>query len=260
MARVLLLTAPEQAREVAFLLEEEGHEPCFFPVLAAPGELPRGLRAVAEQAQRLTWVVATARAPVHAFLEAVHGAGTRARLTKVQWLVPDAVAARAIERLGGTVRVPGDGKWTSALAGLVTADDEVLVLHDEAPVPEVLVDSLEAAGCHFSVVQVPMPRPALDLTLARSAGVVLVHSPAAGELWAELSRGEAAHPADELCCGPVQPRPAPAPGLGLAAGLRVVAGTPATAEVLEALGVQVYATARAGTADAWVDAALAALG
>ncbi|MFZ5444122.1 MAG: uroporphyrinogen-III synthase [Myxococcota bacterium] len=259
MARVLLLTAPEQAREIAFLLEEEGHEPCFLPLLAGPAELPRGLRAAAEQLPRLTWVISTARAPVRAFLEAVHGAGTRGRLSKLQWLVPDAATARAVERVGGAARVPGDGKWTSAVSGLVTSDDEVLVLHDEAPVPEVLLDSLDAAGCHFVVVQVPSAQRPVDLSLARSAGVVLVHSPAAGEVWAELSRGGEAHPADDACCGPVQPRPAPASALGGAAAVRVVAGTQATAEVLSALGVEVFTTARAGTADALVDAALEAL-
>ena len=157
---MLLLTPPEQAADLSFLLEEEGHEPCFWPVLGAPGELPRGLRAAAEQLHRLTWVVAIGRAPLRAFLEAVHGAGTRSALEKLQWLAADAPTARAIERQGGTVRVPGDGKWTSAVSGLLTADDEVLVLH-AGEAPEILLDSLDAAGVTFTQVAVaPLPRAA----------------------------------------------------------------------------------------------------
>ena len=113
MAQVLLLTPPEQAADLAFLLEEEGHEPCFWPVLGAPGEVPLGLRAVAEHVHRLTWVVAIGRAPLRAFFEAVNQAGTRASLRKLQWLAADAATARAIERQGGTVRVPGDGKCST---------------------------------------------------------------------------------------------------------------------------------------------------
>ncbi len=260
MAQVLLLTPPDQARDLAFLLEEEGHEPCFLPVVPVAPELPLGLRAVAEQLQRLTWIIAIGRAPVRAFLEAVNGAGTRNRLRKVQWLASDAATARVIERQGGVVRVPGDGKWTSALSGLLTADDEVLVLH-EGEVPEILVESLDAAGLHFSLVEILTRAPAVDAALANEARVVIVHSAAAGEAWAELTRGAPVqHPPSESCCGPnEQHAPLAGPVLAVPLGLRVVASSPAAAEALQSLGVEVYATARGTSADAVVDAALEAL-
>ncbi len=260
MAQVLLLTAPDQAQDLAFLLEEEGHEPCFLPVVAQAPEIPRGLRAVAEQVQRLTWIVAIGRAPVRAFLEAVNGAGTRKRLEKVQWLASDAATARVIERQGGLVRVPGDGKWTSAVSGLMTAEDEVLVLH-EGEVPEILLDSFEASGLHFSLVEIAAPTPRLDPAVSEAAQVVIVHSPAAGEAWAELTRGAPKPVApSESCCGPGEAHVHVAPPvLTVPLSLRVVASSAAAAQTLEALGVEVYVTARSSSADAVVDAALEAL-
>ncbi len=257
MARVLLLTPPEQAADLAFLLEEEGHEPCFWPVLGAPGELPLGLRAVAEQLHRVTWVVAIGRGPLRAFLESVNRAGTRRALDKVQWLAADAATARAIVRQGGTVRVPGDGKWTSAVSGLLTSDDEVLVLH-EGEAPEILLDSLDAAGVGFTQVAVP---PSAGSGSLSGAGhrVVIVHSAAAGEAFVELTRGLPVAPHDAQCCGPTTLEAAPSHRSVLSEGLRVVATTAAAAAALESLGVEVYATASAGAADAVVDAALKAL-
>lgn len=259
MAQVLLLTPPDQARDLSFLLEEEGHEPCFLPVVATP-ELPRGLRAAAEQVQRLTWIIAIGRAPVRAFLEAVNGAGTRGRMKRVQWLASDAATARVIERQGGVVRVPGDGKWTSAVSGLLTAEDEALLLH-EGEVPEILLESLDAAGLHFSQVEIAASRPSIDPRPAEEAQVVIVHSAAAGEAWAELTRGAPVHQApSESCCGPGEAHVhVAAPLLKVPNSLRVVATSPAAADALEALGVTVYATAKGSTADAVVDAALEAL-
>ncbi|MDP1821812.1 MAG: uroporphyrinogen-III synthase [Archangium sp.] len=258
MARVLLLTPPEQAADLVFLLEEEGHEPCFWPVLGAPGELPLGLRAVAEHIHRLTWVIAIGRAPLRAFLEAVNRAGTRRALQKLQWLAADASTARAIERQGGTVRVPGDGKWTSAVSGLLTGDDEVLVLH-EGEAPEILLDSLDAAGVGFTQVCVPPVLPERSRGATEAHQVVIVHSAAAGEAFVELTQGLPATPsATAQCCGPEVHQPV-APRVTLASGLRVVATTPAAAAALESLGVEVYATASAAAADAVVDATLKAL-
>jgi uroporphyrinogen-III synthase len=260
VAQVLLLTPPDQARDLAFLLEEEGHEPCFLPVVPTVEELPRGLRAVAEQVHRLTWIIAIGRAPVRAFLEAVNGAGTRDRIRKVQWLASDAATARVIERQGGVVRVPGDGKWTSAVSGLLTAEDEALVLH-EGVVPEILLDSLDAAGLHFSQVELSARAPSVDLSGSDEARVVIVHSAAAGEAWAELTRGAPMSAApSESCCGPGEAHVhVAAPLLKVSSALRVVASSPAAAQTLESLGVPVYATARGATADAVVDAALEAL-
>lgn len=257
MAQVLLLTPPEQATDLAFLLEEEGHEPAFWPLLDAPAELPLGLRAAAEQLHRVTWVVATGRGPLRAFLEAVNGAGTRARLEKLQWLAADAATARAIERQGGTVRVPGDGKWTSAVSGLMTRDDEVLLLH-EGEAPEILLDALDAAQIDFTQVAVAVtPSPPPGLVAAQR--VVIVHSPAAGEAFVEATRGAPARDGHAQCCGPSVDDAASAPLISMPEGLRLVASTAHAAAALQALGVEVYATASAPAADAVVDAALKAL-
>lgn len=258
MARVLLLTPPEQAADLAFLLEEEGHEPCFWPVLGAPRDLPLGLRAMAEQLHRLTWVVAIGRAPLRAFLAAVNGAGTRRALEKVQWLAADAATARAIERQGGTVRVPGDGKWTSAVSGLLTGDDEVLVLH-AGEAPEILLDSLDAAGVTFTQVAV-VPHDPADALPPDAPQVVIVHSAAAGEAFVELTQGLApVEPNAAQCCGPVAELTVPDARAALSADVRIVATTPAAAAALQSLGVEVYATASGAAADAVLDAAIRAL-
>jgi len=267
LAQVLLLTAPEQAADLAFLLEEEGHEPRFWPVLAPPAELPAGLRAVAEHVHRLTWVVAIGRGPLRAFFEAINGAGTRRAIGKLQWLAADAPTARAIARQGGVVRVPGDGKWTSAVSGLLTSDDEVLVLH-AGEAPEILLDSLDAANVSFMQVAVPLDsaRGERGSPLDSERGpahpqpdVVIVHSAAAGEAFVELTQGLPAEAPDATqCCGPLASAPQEPPRAALA-GLKIVATTPEAAAALEALGVEVYVTASAPAADAVVDAALAAL-
>lgn len=258
MAQVLLLTPPEQAADVAFLLEEEGHEPCFWPVLGAPCEPSTGLRAVAEHVHRLTWIIAIGRRPLRAFLEALNAAGNRKALDKLQWLASDAPTARAIERQGGTVRVPGDGKWTSAVSGLITADDDVLVLH-EGGAPEILLDALDASGVTFMQLEVPPPEHALT-PLPSEQRVVIVHSAAAGEAFVELTRGLPVPESSALhCCGPEAHAHEPTSPVQPLEGVRLVATSPAAAEALQSLGVEVYATASATAADAVVDAALRAL-
>lgn len=258
MAQVLLLTPPEQASDLAFLLEEEGHEARFWPLLGTPAELPMGLRAAAEQLGRFSWVIVMGRQPLRAFLEAVNGAGTRSTVPRVQWLAADGATARVIERQGATVRVPGDGKWTSAVSGLLSADDDVLVLHEDG-VPEILADALDAAGARFIDVRVPIAAPDV-LEDAAAVRVVIVHSTAAGEAWAEATRGASTVEHDQYCCGPHEHRHAPEPRrVALPAQVRVVATTEATAEALRELGVEVYATAQAAAADAVVDATLRAL-
>ncbi len=258
MARVLVLTAPSQSADLKFLLEEEGHEPVFVPLLGAPVEPSPGLRAAAEQLGRFTWVVVMSRGALHALRAAVNAAGTSRALRAVQWLVADAACARAVERDGGAVRVPGDGKWTSAISGAMTAGDDVLLLHHE-PLTETVVDALDAAGVRVTALQLPEASP-LEWPDAAGAQVVIVHSAAAGEAWVEATREAAAHVHDEYCCGPHVPheektvRRIAVPG-----GVKVVAATPAVASALQALGVPVYATAAAPAADAVVDATLGAL-
>jgi uroporphyrinogen-III synthase len=258
VARVLLLTPPDQSADVAFLLEEEGHEPLFWPLLGAPLPQAPGLRAAAEQLGRFNWVVVTNRPVLRAFFEAVSSAGSRSALQRVRWLAGDAPTARAIERHGGEVRVPGDGKWTSAVSGLMESGDDVLVLHSE-PLPEILEEALEAAGVHVTSLQVEVPaEPQLDTP--DDARVVIVHSAAAGEAWAEAVLGEARHVHDQYCCGPHgHLHHSEGPSLAVSSELRVVATSASAASALQELGVKVHCTASATAADAVVDAALSAL-
>lgn len=258
MAQVLLLTPPEQASDLSFLLEEEGLTPRFWPLLGVPAEPPRGLRAAAEQIGRFTWVIVMGRGPLRAFLEAVNAAGTRSTVARVQWLASDGPTARVLERHGATVRVPGDGKWTSAVSGLLTQDDDVLVLHEEG-VPEILVDALDAAGARFIEVQLESATPAV-LEDASAVQVVIVHSAAAGEAWAEATRDVGAVTHDQYCCGPHEHHDVAAPTrVAVPAGVRVVATSAATADALRDLGVEVHTVADAPAADAVVDATLRAL-
>ena len=112
MARVLLLTPAEQSADVAFLLEEEGHEPLFWPLLGAPLATPPALRAAAEQLGRFNWVVITNRPVLRVFLEAVTSAGSRSSLQRVRWLAGDAPnlaeARDAIEIIIGNSRRAAD--------------------------------------------------------------------------------------------------------------------------------------------------------
>lgn len=258
MARVLLLTPPEQSADVAFLLEEEGHQPLFWPLLGAPVATPPGLRAAAEQVGRFNWVIITNPPVLRVFLEALNAAGARATLGRVRWLAGDAATARALERLGGEVRVPGDGKWTSAVSGLLESGDDVLVLHAE-PLPEILEEALEAAGVRVTSLQVAVPEARVG-DPAEDAQVVIIHSAAAGEAWAEATLGEARHVHDQYCCGPHGHHPVEEKRRVTVPGeLRVVATSRATAQALEELGVRVHATASTPSADAVVDAALGAL-
>lgn len=259
MARVLLLTPPEQSADVAFLLEEEGHEPLFWPLLGAPIATPPALRAAAEQVGRFNWVVITNRPVLRVFLEAINAAGSRSALQRVRWLAGDAATARAIERLGGEVRVPGDGKWTSAVSGLLESGDDVLVLHADA-LPEILEEALEAAGVRVTALQVEVPTASAG-DRAEDAEVVIVHSAAAGEAWAEATLGELRHVHDQYCCGPHGHRhgAAAGPSVVVSEALRVVATSASAAAALQELGVKVHRTASAQAADAVVDAALSAL-
>ncbi len=253
---MLLLTPPEQAADVSFLLEEEGHQACFWPILGDRAEIQPGLQAVAEQAHRLTAVIALSRPSLFAFLEALHRAGTRRMLSKIQWLCADASSARTIERQGGVARVPGDGKWTSAVSGLLTSEDEVLVLHD-GEVPDILTDALHAAAVSFTDVAVKSTNWT-DAVVPFDSPVVIVHSAAAGEAWLDVTQGVTSSSTHAACCDVPQLVPAVQRIEGHS-HCRIVSTSPVVSAALAARGVEAYVTATSSAADAVVDAALKAL-
>lgn len=257
MARVLLLTNPSECADLAFLLEEEGVELGFLPVLAQTRD-SQGLRAVSEQFSRYTWVVALDNAVLRSFLEGVHRSGSRSHVGRVQWLCADGAMARTVERAGGLPRVPANGKWAAAVSGLLNDEDEVLLLCAAEP-PEQLTEALDAAGCPTVTVQVEVENPSFSDTTGLEESVVVVHSVAAAEAWAELTLGAGDHAPSVSCCGPDHehtPRPMP---LAEARTAKVVAASKAAADALEVLGVQVYATAAGAAADQVIEAALKAL-
>ncbi|MFT3707698.1 MAG: hypothetical protein QM817_08525 [Archangium sp.] len=256
MARVLLLTEPSEGEDLAFLLGEEGHDAAFLPVLPK-AERSAGLRSVAETLQRFTWVIALDRAVLRAFLEVVNQAGTRAQLPRLQWLAADAIMARVIERAGGLARIPAEGKWTAAVSGLLHDEDEVLLLHSSEPIPEVLLDALDAAGTHRLAVEVSVDPLLIEDEAVRDAAAVIVHSASAAEAWAELTHGEE-HEPSEACCGPGHTHHDSPPRLAASASLKIIA-TPAAAESLRERGVTIHSIATDASTTGVVDAALAAL-
>ncbi|MBL8910128.1 MAG: uroporphyrinogen-III synthase [Archangium sp.] len=256
MGRVLLLTEPGDAEDLAFLLGEEGHDTAFLPVLPR-AERSAGLRSVAETLSRFTWVIALDRAVLRAFLEVVNQAGTRSQLARLQWLASDALTARVIERSGGLARIPFEGKWTAALNGLLNDEDQVLILHRD-PIPELLLEGVEGVGAQHVAVEVQVDEVAIEASAIGDARVVIVHSASAAEAWAELTRGES-HEPSESCCGPERPHHDSPPKLPAGAALRVVAATNAAAESLRERGVDVHATAANTSTPELVDTAIAAL-
>lgn len=232
MARVLLLTAADQAVDLTWLLTEEGHQPRHLPLLArGPLDDERGLQAAAEHAQRFRWILADGAPAVRAFLGAVARAGTRRGLALAQWLVADTPAGRLLERSGYVARVLGPAGWAGAIEGLVS-DDEVLFLH-EAPVPPAVGEALVDRGAHLTAVQACCAVPAPEW--GEAPDVVIVHSPSAGEA---------------LC---------DAVGMERLAGVRLVASGPATAGAMRARGLPVHAVAAQASADGVLEATLRAL-
>jgi uroporphyrinogen-III synthase len=256
MSHVLLLTSPGQASDLSFLLEDEGLEPLYFPVLAGPRALPKGLLAIADRVARLQWVIVIGVGSLRAFLEALHIAGTRPALKGVGFLASDALTARAIERQGAQVRVAGDGKWTSVVAGHLGAGDEVAVIHEVGGLPQILPEALDAAQVHFSLVEVEKVEAPSPPRLSPN-DLVIVHSIAAAEAWADLTKGPRPEVTAASCCAPSKTLPASARCEDLEA--KVLATSALAAAALDARGIEVCCVALSPSADAVVDAALRAL-
>ena len=247
MGRVLLLTSG--SAELEFLLSEEGIETTSVPLVPDAPDSP-GLRAAAEQLHRLTWIIAVDRHAARALAQSIHRAGARSLLKRVQVLAGDLGSAGVLERLEATVRIPGDVKWAAAVQGLLSADDEVLIVHT-GPAPEVLVDSLEQLGCAAQFVELPPP-PALELPPdATEAGWVLVHSLAAADAWVDLSLGEVIP--EHACVAGDHVHRAP-PRFPQGRSLRAVASSQDIAQALTTSGLPVAGVCEGGGTEAVVEA------
>lgn len=255
MARVLLLSQPLEAEALSFLLEDEGHEPAFLPVLPSLETPHAGLRAAAEQLGRFTWAIVTDRPALRLLLESAQHARTRLTVARTQWLVADAASALAVERQGGVARVPADLKWTHALSGLLSSDDEVLVLSVGAA-PEAVLEALDSVGARATVLELSAVETVATRPLPSPVDLVVVHSPAEADEFVWLTRGET-HAVSDACCS--TPHHIDAPRWVEGARARLVASTAATADVLRAAGLEVFAVAQSTAADGVADVALRAL-
>lgn len=98
----VLVTRPrERARELCFLLEEEGAEVSAIPLLElAPPDDPRPLRSAAEQLHRYRWVLFASPSAVAAMVDASRQAGTLDRFARVKLAAVGPATARAIREHG----------------------------------------------------------------------------------------------------------------------------------------------------------------
>lgn len=234
MPTVWLLRPRPQVEALAFLLEEEGASPVFVPVLnAAAPEDGRALSSAAEQLARYPFVAPDAPPAVRALVFGVHAAGTRATLERVRWLCPDAETARAVELSGFAEHLVAPGRpeaWTDA----VSADDEVLALHEAAGQPA-YCEALRRAGVAVTTVGAWRRQAGWSLDAFPAPDVVVVHSPVEGEALLQALPD------------------------AVSRGVRFVAAGPATAGALSQLGARVCAVATSPAADGVLDATLKAL-
>lgn len=226
MAGIWLLTPPGEAVDLAYLLEDGGHEPTPLPE-----EPPHaGLRAAAEQVHRFRWLAGSSPRAVRRLLEAVSHSRTRAGLSTARWLVCDARSLAALERRGLSAQQCERAELGATLGAVAEAGDEVLVVLDgEAELPG--RSGVLSAGASLTEVVLPgapeLPRP--------PAPVAVVHSVIAAERLADWA------------------------GSAGLAGCRVVATGAAVAQALEAMGVPVHGVAQSPEPWAVAEAVLGAL-
>lgn len=246
--RVLVTRPRERARELCFLLEDEGAEVIALPLLElVPAADPRPLRAAAERAQRYAWVAFASPSAVQAWVEAVREAGGSELLRRARIAAVGPKTARAAREYGLSVEVEASvatgAGLADALEGRVQPEEELLL-----PVAEDgradLFEALSAAGVRatrvvaYRSVTAEVDAAALGALAAAPPDVVLFGSPRTAEAFLEVT-GE--------------------PGRGWLARARRVAIGPTTAAALERLGFPSSAVARRPTSEDLLEAAIAAV-
>lgn len=246
-ATVLVTRPRERARELCFLLEDEGAEVVALPLLSfAPPEDPRPLRAAAEALHRFSWVVFTSQSGVEALVEAAREAGTLARLRGVALAAVGPSTRRALEAHGLPVRLTPDDPTglglAEALSAQVSADDELLLPVAEEARPEV-ADALGQLGARltrvvaYRAIRSHVPEAQLAALVARPPSAILFGSPRTAESLLECL-GDRARV--------------------VLSAARLVAIGPTTKRALEGLGLDAHVAA-APTPAALVDATVEAL-
>ncbi|MCI0572842.1 MAG: uroporphyrinogen-III synthase [Myxococcaceae bacterium] len=240
------MTRPrERARELCFLLEDEGAEVVSLPLLELlPPTNPAPLRAAAEHIQRYRWVLFSSPSAVDALAEALREAGNLARLSTLKLGAVGPRTAHAIEALGLKVTVVAERTTGLGLAEALKQDlaagEEVLLPAAEEGRRE-LQEALEAGGvpvvrvAAYRAEQLPLDAQVRARLTGEPPDVVVLASPRTAEALAELPEGEA-----------------------LLRRAHVVAIGPTTAAALAALRVRVATVARTPTPEGLLEAVVAA--
>jgi uroporphyrinogen-III synthase len=242
--RVLVTRPKERARELCFLLEDEGADVICLPMLELlPPRDERPLLAAAENVQRYAWIAFASPSAVDALFEACRHAGTSDRLSRCKLAVVGPATERAVKTLGLTVTVEATqssgASLAEAMGAYVQAEDEVLLPAAEQGRRE-LEEGLLSLGARVTRVAAYASAP-IDVDAGMVSQLVdkppvlaFVGSPRTAEALVELSRKTP----------------------GILEGTRLVAIGPTTAEALAALGRPVAAVAKVATAEAMVEAAV----
>ncbi|MCA3012819.1 MAG: uroporphyrinogen-III synthase [Myxococcaceae bacterium] len=232
---VLLLRPAGEARDLEFLLEEEGLEVCAWPLLAvaevAPGP---ALTALAEQVGRFSWVIPESPTAVRVLAARVRAAGAEGAAARAAFLAPSLDTVRALGRQGWEARhvLPErEAGRLETLASVLTEDDEVLWVG--GPGEAAWRGWLAQVPGRVTLLRLYDEAP-VEVPVMPPGTVVVVHSPSAAEALALAT--------DEAWRG----------------AARLVASGPATEAALAEHGVAVAAVAARPTTEALVDAALRA--
>src|SRR5712692_9212413 len=247
-ARVLVTRPRERADELCRLLEGEGAEVFFVPLLElAPPEDPRPLRSAAQDIQRFQWIVFASPSAVEALLETVQEVGTMAGLQRTRIAAIGPATAETARRHGLLVERQAHASTAiglfDALRDSIATDDEVLLPAAQEGRRE-LEDALKGAGVRVTrVAAYRSTKKSLDPAIlwslkALPPSVVLFASPRTAQAFLEAFGDE---------------------GRGLLSGAEVVARGPTPAGALQALGVRVSAVADQPTSASLVDAAARAV-
>jgi uroporphyrinogen-III synthase len=244
--RVLVPRPRERARDLCFLLEEEGAEVVALPLLELePPTDPRPLQAAAELLRRFRWVVFASERGVASLVEAARTAGTLdvLRSRKLAAIGPGTAAALAAHGLEAELVAPvstAEGLAEALLPRLEASDAVLLPAAEDGR--RALEEALAAAG-------IAVERVAAYRSSAHSA---------TPEGWGEVC----ARPPRCVLFG--SPRTVEAflslPGAGaLTTSVRAVAIGPTTAAALQARGWLPAAVAPTPTPEAWLEAAVRAI-
>jgi uroporphyrinogen-III synthase len=248
-ARVLVTRPRERARELCFLLEDEGAEVIALPLLELlPPEDERPLRSAAEQIHQYAWIAFASPSAVRALVGAAQQAGTLDRLAKLKVAVVGPGTGTEVEAHGLTVAktatVNTGAGLAQALLGAVGVDEQVLLPAAQQGRPE-LEDGLRRAGIRVARVvayrseQRPVDKATLEALASNPPEVLLFASPRAVTAFFELLVSTDTSRLKHS---------------------KFVAIGPTTASALTRLGVTVAAVAERPTSEALVDAAVRAVG